>query len=75
MAMKKSLWTWGAYEFQTDGPCRWDFDGDGNVGPFDLAFVLGFWGPNRGHPADLNGDSVVGPLDLAFVLGNWGRCP
>ncbi len=55
--------------------CPWDFDGDGAVGLFDLAFVLGFWGPNPGHPADLDGDDLVGPLDLALVLGNWGLCP
>ena len=52
-----------------------DLNGDGEVGPFDLAFVLGFWGPNPGHPADLVGDGEVGPLDLALVLGNWGPCP
>ncbi len=55
--------------------CPWDFDGDGAVGPFDLAFLLGFWGPNPGHPADLDSDGEVGPLDLALVLGNWGPCP
>ncbi|MCH8879727.1 MAG: AAA family ATPase [Planctomycetes bacterium] len=55
--------------------CPWDFDGDGAVGPFDLAFLLGFWGPNPGHPADFDGDGEVGPLDLALVLGNWGPCP
>ncbi len=65
----------GAYEFQTHGPCPWDLSGDGEVGPLDLALVLGFWGPNRGHPSDLDGDGVVGPFDLALVLGNWGPCP
>jgi len=55
--------------------CPWDFDGDGAVGPFDLAIVLGFWGPNPGHPADLDGDGIVGTDDLAILLGNWGPCP
>ncbi len=65
-----------AYLFDAAGSaCPWDFDSDGAVGPFDLAFVLGFWGPNPGHPADLDGDGEVGPLDLALVLGNWGPCP
>ncbi len=56
-------------------PCPWDLNGDGTVGAFDLALVLGFWGPNPGHPSDLDGDGVVGPFDLALVLGNWGPCP
>ncbi len=56
-------------------PCPADLDGDGTIGPFDLAFVLGAWGPNRGHPADLNGDDIVDASDLAIVLGAWGPCP
>ncbi len=63
------------FDVTDDSACPWDLDGDDNVGPYDLAFVLGFWGPNPGHPADLDGDGVVGPLDLALVLGNWGPCP
>ncbi len=55
--------------------CTADFDDDGAVGPFDLALVLGFWGPNPDHPADLNGDGVVGPFDLALLLLAWGPCP
>ena len=55
--------------------CTADFDDDGAVGPFDLAFVLGFWGPNPDHPADLNGDGVVGPFDLTLLLLAWGPCP
>ncbi len=66
----------GAFEYQEGvaGCCPADFDGDGEVGPFDLAFVLGFWGPNPGHPADLDGDGEVGPFDLALLLGSWGPC-
>ncbi|MCH8880356.1 MAG: exo-alpha-sialidase [Planctomycetes bacterium] len=56
-------------------PCPWDIDGDGEVGPFDLALVLGFWGPCDGCDMDLDGDGEVGPFDLALVLGNWGPCP
>ncbi len=58
--------------------CPWDFDGDGNVGPFDLAFVLGCWGLCHDPddcPSDLDGDGEVGPLDLAILLGAWGPCP
>ena len=54
--------------------CPEDFDNDGAVGPYDLAFLLGFWGPNPGHPADLDCDETVGPQDLALLLGNWGAC-
>ncbi len=57
------------------GPCPADFDDDGAVGPFDLAFLLGHWGPNPGHPADLDADGTVGPPDLAILLGDWGPCP
>ncbi len=59
-----------------------DFNGDGSVGPFDLAILLGAWGPcpkpcTPGPPvqtcvADLSGDCIVGPFDLATLLGNWG---
>ncbi len=54
--------------------CGADLDGDGNVGPSDLALMLGSWG-DLGGPADLDGDSLVGPADLARLLGNWGPCP
>ena len=56
------------------GPCPADFDGNGAVGPFDLAILLGNWGPNPNHPADLDADGTVGPPDLALLLGNWGPC-
>ncbi len=52
-----------------------DLDGDGAVGPLDLAILLGSWGPCvdcDDCPADLDGDCVVGPADLAILLGNWG---
>ncbi|MCH8913930.1 MAG: VCBS repeat-containing protein [Planctomycetes bacterium] len=52
-----------------------DLDGDGMVGPMDLAILLGNWGPCADCddcPADLDGDCTVGPADLAILLGNWG---
>ena len=52
-----------------------DLDGDGLVGPTDLAVLLGSWGDcPKAHAcdADLDGDGVVGPTDLAIMLGNWG---
>ena len=52
-----------------------DVDCNGCVGPFDLALLLGAWGPNPGDPTDLDGDGEVGPFDLALLLGNWTSCP
>ncbi len=56
------------------GPCPADFDDNGMVGPFDLAILLGNWGPNPNHPADLNDDDIIDAADLALLLGNWGPC-
>ena len=68
-------------------PCPEDFNADGEVGPFDLAVLLGAWGPceeaceplDPPAPActcavDLSGDCAIGPFDLALLLGNWGPC-
>jgi len=57
------------------GPCPADFDDNGAVGPFDLAILLGNWGPNPNHPADLNDDDIIDASDLALLLGSWGLCP
>ena len=54
--------------------CMTDLNDDGTTDAFDLAVLLGGWGPNAGHPADFNGDGEVGPSDLAILLGNWGPC-
>ena len=55
--------------------CSADVNGDGAVGPSDLAFVLGSWGPCVGCPADFDDDGDVDAFDLAQVLGAWGMCP
>lgn len=52
-----------------------DLDGDGDVDAFDLALLLGSWGPCgdcNDCPADLDGNCTVGAADLAQLLGNWG---
>lgn len=54
--------------------CPADLNGDGMVGPADLASLLAAWGPNPGHPADFNFDGIVGPADLAQLLAAWGPC-
>ncbi len=65
--------------------CFADFDHDGQVGAFDLAVLLGAWGPcpdpcvpeepSDTCPADLDQYCNVGPFDLALLLGAWGPCP
>lgn len=49
-----------------------DCNGDGTVGPADLAILLANWGPCVCCVADINEDGTVGPLDLAMLLANWG---
>jgi hypothetical protein len=49
-----------------------DVDGDGTVGPGDLALVLGAWGSKASGPPDLDGDGTVGIGDLLAVLSEWG---
>jgi hypothetical protein len=48
-----------------------DLDGDGMVGPPDLAILLDAWGSNPGHVADLNNDDVVDVRDLLLLLSAW----
>lgn len=57
--------------------CPADLEGDGEVGPLDLATLLAAWGrcPDpEDCPADLNADGTVGPADLANLLAAWGSC-
>jgi hypothetical protein len=50
-------------------PASGDLDGNGSVGPADLAILLGGWG--QPGPTDLDGDGTTGPADLAILLGAW----
>lgn len=53
--------------------CRGDVDGDGAVGPMDVAALLGAWGtPSAAH--DLDASGAVDAGDLAVVLFAWGAC-
>jgi hypothetical protein len=57
--------------------CVLDLDGDGVVGPGDLAIVLASWSVGGGCDpcgGDVNGDGVVDAGDLAAVLAAWGPC-
>ena len=53
--------------------CPADLDGDGSVGPQDLAAVLSAWG-TANAAADLNDDGTVSSADLSFLLSAWGAC-
>ena len=70
----------GSLNGTTQGPspleadCVGDIDTDGDVDAFDLAMLLGAWGPNPGNPADFDGDGDVDAFDLAMLLGAWGPC-
>ena len=44
------------------GQCPWDLNGNGVVGPEDLAQILGAWG------------APYGPAELARLLSVWGPC-
>jgi predicted outer membrane repeat protein len=61
----------GAYEFGEPAVIG-DLNGDGIVGPADLAQLLASWGACANCPADFNGDGAVGPADLAQLLAHWG---
>ena len=69
---------WVACLFMDEGnaECPQDLDGDGTVDAFDLALLLGNWGPCSDPPADcpadLDGDGNVAASDLAILLGSWG---
>ena len=58
--------------------CEYVRDETRCVGPFDLAQLLGRWGPCeptdscREVDADANGE--IGAFDLAVLLGIWGSC-
>ena len=59
-------------------PCTFaDFNSDGVVNAFDLAFILGYWGPCTGGECtsfDLNDDGEVGSADLGLLFSSWGDC-
>lgn len=63
------------------GDCPTDVDGSGNTGAFDLAILLGNWGPipPDADPAvlclDADDDGAITAFDLAVLLGGWGECP
>ncbi|MGH7293231.1 MAG: hypothetical protein ACREJT_18575, partial [Myxococcota bacterium] len=56
--------------------CDADLTGDGTVNGFDLATLLGSWGPTAPCPptaaADFDGDCDVDGFDLGNLLGAWG---
>jgi len=59
------------------GDCPTDVDGDGDINAFDLANLLGAWGPVTPGSAclDADGNGFIEAFDLAVLLGAWGPCP
>ena len=61
-----------------DCSCPTDVDGDCMTDAFDLAVLLGSWGPCAPGDAceslDANGDGEIDAFDLAVLLGSWGPC-
>lgn len=51
-------------------PIPSDLDGDGSVGPSDLAICIGAWG-TADAAADLNDDGTVDLNDVSILLGAW----
>jgi hypothetical protein len=55
---------------------RGDADGDGIIGAFDLAALLGAWGTCPAAPqvcaSDMDDDGAVEARDLLRLLADWG---
>ncbi len=58
------------------GDCPTDSDGSGDTEAFDLAILLGAWGPVTPGSACLDADEsgFIEAFDLAVLLGAWGPC-
>ncbi len=79
------LFGFSAAAWAGDLPCPGNLNDDDEVGPFDLALVLGAWGqcpdpctpgdPEDTCAPDFDGNCAVEAFDLAIVLGSWGPCP
>lgn len=52
-----------------------DLDGDNDTDGFDLAVLLGNWGPCDACLGDLDGSGGVDGFDLANLLGDWLSIP
>ena len=57
--------------------CPTDSDDSGGTGAFDLAVLLGAWGPVTPDSTclDADGNGFIEAFDLAVLLGAWGSCP
>ncbi len=56
--------------------CFGDLNGDGRVGPADLARVLAAWGHDEAEfiTYDLYPDGVIDATDIAALIAEWGDC-
>jgi hypothetical protein len=52
-----------------------DLDGNGFVGPSDMALLLANWGSVSfgENPFDIDGDGIVGAGDLTILIANWNQ--
>ncbi len=64
----------GSVRLDQNLACEGDLDGDGQVGPVDLAILLGSYGYCRNCEEDLDGDHRIDDRDLDILAGNWGEC-
>ena len=74
--LRGGFWQPAAPEKEGCGDCPTDSDGDGDTDAFDLAVLLGAWGPATPNSACLDADEngFIEAFDLAVLLGAWGPC-
>jgi hypothetical protein len=69
----------GSPPSECNAKCSTDVDHSGDTDAFDLAVLLGCWGPVTPGAAceclDADEDLQIGAADLAVLLGAWGSCP
>ncbi len=74
--LRGGYWQPGVAGTDGCGDCPTDVDGDGDTNAFDLANLLGAWGPVTPSSAclDADGNGFIEAFDLAVLLGAWGLC-
>ena len=53
--------------------CPADFNGDGDVGVFEILYIVAFWG-EYDPVGDIDGDGAIDTDDLLAVIGSFGPC-
>ncbi len=75
-ALRGGFWQPAAIGGPGCSDCPTDVDGNGETGAFDLANLLGAWGPVPPDSVCLDADEngFIEAFDLAVLLGAWGPC-